>query len=41
MSVMLSHFAASASKIARVVLRHELPPKPSAKATLIGSSPQN
>src|SRR4051812_41977884 len=38
---MFGHFAASASKSARVILRQELPPKPSARPTLIGLSPQN
>ncbi len=37
---MLGHLAASASKIARVILRQELPPKPSARATVMSLSPQ-
>src|SRR6185312_3790633 len=39
--LMFLHFAASAVNNARLVLRHALPPKPSARATVIGWVPQN
>src|SRR3954468_14394114 len=39
--LMFGQRVASTSKILRVILRQELPPKPSARATLSGFVPQN
>src|SRR5690242_21814350 len=39
--LMFGQRAASTSKILRVILRQELPPKPSARATVSGFVPQN